>query len=305
MYNCLECIESFSDFLEFVRINIPDYLIGYDIEDIKIEDIRKNNGTLFTSLIIVIKDENITPNIYMEYYYNLFENGECIDDILKEIAGEFVKARNRISNEICEVNLECFNKDNVFIKLINAKRNEELLKSCPHIIFCDLAVTFRILFQSNEDGISSALLSNEEFNKWNMSVEELFETSKSNMKNFFPPVLMRLDELLRNRFPEYKDVPEYTPLYVLTNNCTINGASYMVYEDLLRDFASEHGSFYVIPSSIHELILLPGEDDYNVNDLIETVREVNEFAVSKLEYLSDNVYFYDANTNSLKAGRDS
>ena len=143
-------------------------------------------------------------------------------------------------------------------------------------------------------GIASAQLRNEEMSRLNMTVEELYPIAKENTKRLFPPVLTRLDELLEEKYDENIGCLGDNNLYILTNNQGINGASYIIYEDIINNFATEHDTdFFILPSSIHEILLLPVEDSMDKEELVEMVKEVNNYVVSELDYLSDNVYFYD------------
>ena len=90
------------------------------------------------------------------------------------------------------------------------------------------------------------------------------------------------------------------PMYVLTNQSHLNGASALLYKDILRDFAhSLEENFYILPSSIHEVILVPANGIMSKNSLELMVKDVNQKEVSPMERLSDHVYFYDRFTHKI------
>jgi hypothetical protein len=91
------------------------------------------------------------------------------------------------------------------------------------------------------------------------------------------------------------------PLYILTNNRCINGAAYLAYDDVISDFAHQiNSSLFILPSSIHELLLLPAPDDGDKGYLNEMVQDINKFVVSDFDYLSDCVYYYDIKNGCIR-----
>lgn len=291
----------FKEFLNVVKDKLPDYLLQYDIEDIHVNTVSKNNGRKFTGIAIAVKDEQISPNIYMDYYYMLYTEGKDMNHILELITEEYIKARENINGYEfkCIDNMDIQN--NIFLKLINFEKNQEILADCPYIKYEDLAITFRILLKSDDSGIASACMRNKEFDKLNMDIDSLYNIAKENTRRLFPPVLQRLDKMIFDKYSDMCESPQGMDLYVLTNNQGINGAIYMSYEDIISDFAKEHGSFYILPSSIHEVILFPREQDESREELSEMVMEINRYVVADTEYLSDSVYFYDSDMGQIVA----
>lgn len=291
----------FKEFLNVVKDKLPDYLLQYDIEDIHINTVSKNNGRNFTGIAIAVRGEQISPNIYMNYYYMLYSDGKDMNHILELITEEYIKARENI-NDYDFRHIESMEiQKNIFLKLINFEKNREMLADCPYIKYEDLAITFRILVKSDDSGIASACMRNKEFHKLNMDIDSLYHIAKENTRRLFPPVLQSLDQMMVDEFPDICGLPHGTDLYVLTNNQGINGAVYMSYEDIIFDFAKEHGSFYILPSSIHEVILFPRERDEAREELSEMVKEINTYVVADTEYLSDSIYFYDADIGQIVA----
>lgn len=127
-----------------------------------------------------------------------------------------------------------------------------------------------------------------------------------NMKSIIESMMGRdaeLDREVRNCFYEMESVYEddICPMYVATNSKKLNGACVMLYDGLLHDFARKVGrSFYIIPSSIHEVILIPDTLDMDIRYMKAMVKEVNGTEVALDEVLSDNVYRYDIDTDRIE-----
>ena len=89
-------------------------------------------------------------------------------------------------------------------------------------------------------------------------------------------------------------------MYVITNKNKIFGASTIIYPGVLMEFAQQRGNFYVLPSSIHEVIFIPASENIDEEEMKIMVKEVNETQVPKEDFLSDEVYFYNAETYELQ-----
>ena len=88
-------------------------------------------------------------------------------------------------------------------------------------------------------------------------------------------------------------------MYVLTNNIRFYGATCITYPHVIRDFANEHQSdVYIIPSSIHEVILIPG-NKWERDKINEMITEVNTKELDEVEILSDHVYIYNREEDAI------
>ena len=111
-----------------------------------------------------------------------------------------------------------------------------------------------------------------------------------------------MKDILAEMMPEaqLEELPDTVPMYVLSNKANVQGASCILYPNLLKDFASAiNGNFYILPSSIHECIFLPAESVEDPTTLQSMVKEVNMTQVEECEVLSDSVYFYDQSVGEL------
>lgn len=94
---------------------------------------------------------------------------------------------------------------------------------------------------------------------------------------------------------------DWNPMHVATTENSCFGAGIIAIPDFLEDAAEKmHGDFYILPSSIHEIILIPADCGVDASELRDMVYDVNKVEVSEEEKLSDNVYFYSAAEHTLK-----
>jgi hypothetical protein len=290
------------DFDEFVREImdvLPEYLPAYNIEEIRTQPVVKNNGVSLMGLMIIVNGESAAPNVYIDYYYSLYKDGKPLDQIMCDIAADYEEARKRLS--VCDT--DKFNpinmKNNVYMVLVNYEKNKEKLENCPYIPFLDLAVMFRYVVSDDNNCIASGLVRNEEQELWGASTEELYELSVKNMKEKFPMSLMKLTDKMQELRHDEGFIPECN-LYVMTNNLNVNGAIYMTYQVELEKFAeSQASNFYIIPSSVHEILLYPDDKSLTKEQMQELVSDVNRYVLSDVEYLSDSVYYYDRASKTI------
>ena len=185
------------------------------------------------------------------------------------------------------------------IQLVPQKGNERLLAEVPHIRWLDLAMLFWIYRE--EEGYSlSILIRREQLLDWNVTVEEVARKAMEHMPRLLPVKLCGVTEelermkkemgLMPSKSPEPEDGPK---LYLLTNQRRYNGAAAILYVGVLKKFAEEIGKdLILLPSSIHEVLLLPDDGDSDYEALSALVREMNEEQVRREEWLSGHVYRY-------------
>lgn len=137
-------------------------------------------------------------------------------------------------------------ESHVFLRLVNYERNREILADCPYIPFHDMAITFRYLVRMDQTGIASALINYENLKACGLSVDALYETAKENTIRLFPPFLMRLDKFLETRYPQETEYPDEPDIYILSNQQFIYGATMMIYQDVVAEFAAHMGKMYTL-----------------------------------------------------------
>lgn len=304
---------NFDDFKKLTVNSIGDYLSEFEISKIKLEPVRKNNGVMLTGLIILRADEMVSPSMYLENYYYQYLNNKDFDLTLSKIRDDYIEAHEHM--EQMDIKFDVV-KENIIMKVVNFDSNKDILDSSPYIRKNDLALTFRVLVNRDYTGISSTQLTYSLMEKYNinLSKDELYELAKANTMKFFPPKIVEMSEMFVNMGMDELDIPnEKTSLYVLTNDAGVNGATCMFYDNVFDEFATEFGDFYIIPSSIHEVILVDKSYVHNspedritkvqkkedINQFRMMIEEINENVVATEEILSNNLYEYDKDNREI------
>ena len=192
-------------------------------------------------------------------------------------------------------------KERIFCKLINWELNKELLNEVPNIPCLDLAVVFVCAVENEEFGNGSILVREEHRKLWRVSKELLYEYARENTFRLRPFELKSMEELIEDMVePEEKKLLKEIPMYVLSNQKRVFGAAGLLYDRVLSDAGVRlEDDFYVLPSSVHEVILVPDHVAGSEKELRTMVHEVNHTQVEPEEILSESVYHYDRKKHSL------
>lgn len=289
---------NFEEFVDEMTKRIPGCMPEYNIKNIHTKKVFKNNGIACTGLAVCIDGENVAPNIYLEYFYNEYKSGLSMEEIMALFCTEYQEARKHMICDYADIGSDKL-LNRLFMKLVNYERNKERLKDCPHVRFLDLAITFSILVKQDSEGTAAAGITNKDLDDWGISADNLFDMAKESNSLVFPPKLLPMDEAIKELSPG-EDVGLCRDVYVLSNSIGLNGAIYMTYTDIIGDYADEiNSNLYILPSSIHEVLLLPDGDDIDEEQLSSMVRDINEYVVSNVDFLSDSIYYYDRITKGI------
>lgn len=277
------------------------YGIGYNIS---IQSVTKNNNTHLTGLIICEKGINIAPAIYLESLFAAYQDGMTLEGVFKEVVRLYEQNKTAQGFDGGMVMDFGAAKDRICFKLVNAERNRDMLTDVPHIPYHDLAIVFYILVSEGVDGTGTVLVRNSLLDMWGADVQILYHAAMENTRRIFRGSVQSMGSIMEEIMGDMQGSGEVYdmaaakedafPMYVATNDSKLNGASVLLYPDLLKDFAECAGSdFYILPSSVHEIILLPDTVDTDLDHMKRMVREINGSEVAPEEVLSDSVYFYN------------
>lgn len=310
---------NFDEFKAYLQEHIKEYLPEkYADADVSIQSVVKNNDQKLDGLMIRLEDTNISPNIYINQFFEQFENGRDIDDILATIAD--IRTQHEVSNDFDVSKLTDFDsvKDHITCRLVNAEQNAEYLADKPHTIVEDLAVTYHVALGKEESGTMSAPITNRLMEGFGVDVEQLHKIALDNMDTLTPVsfksmtetmIDMMLPQMMSNGMTEEdaRDAitdmlppTENEAMYVLSNEDKLNGAAMLLNDKVMDDITEKVGTdYFILPSSIHEVLIVPKTPEADLETLENMVKEVNATQVAPEERLSDHVYAYDVKEHEL------
>lgn len=299
---------NYNEFLYYIKDNVAEELekyVGYEGASVDIVKITKNNAIELDGITITKEGEKISPTIYLNGLYNDYLQGKAISTIAEDIVRDRLINTSDIEFKIENI-YEFENiKDNIIFRVVNYERNKEQLESCPYIPFNDLAITFRWVAHKDSIGVATSMITNKEVDMWSVSKSDLYKLALENNERIFPGTITNMRKLFDDYMGELNIADESqldtgVELYVLTNELGINGASCMLYRNILKNFAAQKESnLFILPSSIHEVIVVPESSIDDRNYLRELVESANKTVVGLMDVLSDTVYYYDRQDNKI------
>ena len=280
-----------------------------DGTQIEFQSMPKNNGVFLDALIIHEPGINVSPTIYLEDYYALFKEGTTLDEICHIICDVFLEVRlNHPIDPRFFTDFERARKHLVY-QLVNYDKNMERLQDLPHIRYLDLVIIFCCMLQLENGQTATILIRNEHLQLWQTDLETVKKQAFGNTPRLLPAYIQPITEAIRDlmegnealeRLLPLLDQESLPPLYVLTNETQLCGAACILYPSLLAEFSDSVGmDLYILPSSIHEVLLLPTSSRCADEELCALVRSVNSDQLPLTQQLSDSVYYYSREAKGL------
>lgn len=282
---------SYQEFIEKIVGLLRDKM-GADYE-IKVTNVTKNNGIRLTGIIMMRESDRISPTIYMEEPYRQYIAGTEMNKIADKIVELYREQIRDVNPDISFFkDFKCV-RERIFHKVINYEKNRRLLEDVPHIRWCDLAVVFYYALDEQMFGNASILIHNNHLDMWEQTADMLYKIAQSNMKYRMPELLVPMSELIEEITGTKIRQKEDIHLYVLTNREKLYGASAMLYSDKVRELADRlRSDLMILPSSVHEVLLLPDDREQQYDFYRKMVEEVNTTQVEPEEILSYSLYRY-------------
>lgn len=293
---------NYQQFIEEVERRVKEKIKGNETITVYIHTAVKNNGKERKGITVSEKGIHISPTIYLEEYFQQFQEGKPIEKIVEKILQlyEEVKCSHPCEESLLQNYEEL--KGKFACKLIHRGKNEKLLNDIPYVPWMDLAIVVFVLLEVSPYGTATVLVRKEHLEIWGLTEAQLFDEAKKNTPILLPYQFCTMRKLLREICPYAVDEgeEEEESLYVLSNKLRSFGAASMLYDGILEKVGQKLGeNYYILPSSIHEVIVVPEGKSPVKQDLEEMVREINETQVEEEEVLSDRVYYFSRKENRL------
>lgn len=273
---------------------------------ITIQPVNKNNGVCYDGMIIRNNNFNISPTFYLNPYYHRYLDGVKMEDIYDDILKSYSRhmpTQNYNIEEFIDFNKA---KSQIIYKLVNYEKNINILDSVPHIKYHDMVILFQYALADFDDNSATILINNEHVSLWKTDTDELYKLAMANTPKIRGINFMHMNDIV-NQILDFNPFAYETyncPMYVLSNKIASFGASVLLYSGLLKEIADKlHSNLIILPSSVHEIILIAVKDCDDYSDILShyanMVKDVNEAHVADDCILSDNAYIFMRNTEQI------
>ena len=284
-------------------------------------DVTKMNDVTLHGIAIREEGSNAEPVFYVDEFLSRYRQGEPMGRLADEIASQYLSVRDGIGEvKAPQISADDLSydkvKDKLSLRLLEVKRNREFLRNVPYLAVGNgLALVADIRISEEVDGQSRTTVTWDLLNNWGISGQELFQDAITHTEIAEPPKLLNMERYLmggdRTDLLTQPD-PETGNILVLTNEDGLFGSAALFYPGVKEKIADVLGEGYsVLPSSVHEVIVVPDSLGMDAETLTQMVKEVNSVMVSPGERLSDRVLHFDERDRSLtpalpeKSARDT
>ena len=277
------------------------------------KSVEKLNNEGYDAVTVTPTDSNIGVTLNIEAFYKAHEDGISMREVISKATETVIRGFDN-QPEINIASLTDYEqmKDKLIMEVVSTEANAEMLAGVPHQEMEDMSVVYRFVIDSDETGRATILATNNLIESMGVTPEQLHEDAMRNAPELRPAVITGMSEVMAEMMGmDYDDMVEMgmapavddEQLYVATVPDKIHGAGIIAYQDFM-DQAAERvgGSFYILPSSLHEVLLVPDNGQMTLPELESMVREVNATQVAPEDKLTDSVYHYDAQAKVFELG---
>ena len=303
---------NFEDFINTIKDTIKEYLPeDYRDAEVNILENRKLN-TNYTGLTVTREGDTLAPTINLNNLFDSYSKHpeHSITAVMQEVAS--VIQHTPETFDIGRIMDYDRVKKNLFMRLSAAEKNKDLLEHAPHIRKEDLAITFHIMLDQSDKGTATTMINDNMMEAYGIDLDQLYQDALLNSPVICPAQIENMGEALSRMMiedmksagapPELiqemeKDLKESNkdnPMTIITNDRLVDGASAIFYPGVM-DLVGERmqGDYFILPSSVHETLVVPDDGGVSLQELTDMVKEVNMTQVSPEDQLTDQVYHYD------------
>lgn len=281
---------TFTKFAQTVITELQNILTDYVISE---QSVTKHNDITLHAVTVRHTDSDTAPTMYLDAFYEDFQNGYSIESIVNTIAEAVINAETitPITNgRDLDMSLDAI-RDKLTVRLIDSELNQNYLRSHPYgFVGAGLAVVAEV----NLDGNYKCVITNELAEQYGLEMSEVFAIALENMESRYPARLMNMeDSLLGNYSNILAGDGEFMTMGTLMSDGTNGfGAIAIAYNGIADKIREIVGNYYILPSSLHELIILPDSGCYDTAELKNMVVTANKTVVDESDILSNSVFYY-------------
>lgn len=291
---------NYNEFIESVKRLLTEKLSSS--YEIVLKKVVKNNDVYRYGISAFPKGrgdgKKVSRIVYLEDFYEEYNNEQNgnLENIANELCCVLTDFTSPGFNEADYVDINKV-KDRIIFELVNYEKNEKRLSDRPFIKIMDLAVIFAFVATDLGKDFGVVHITNEMAKQFGLNKEEIWNIAKINT-----PRLLKADIMPMSSFiPNENLYDEEEEMYILCNSKKTSGAGVILYDKILEELSSKlESDLYILPSSIHETIVIRADEDKDVYALQEMVKNINNTVVSTEDILSDKVYHYIRSNKELK-----
>lgn len=248
---------------------------------INVQTIHKSSG-LYNGLCLREKNRNIGIVLNLDMFCKNFNS---IDDAVQKIFSTYISSIDNMPaiDAGSIIDYEKI-KNSLIVELVNTAAHKDFLSQVPHKEIEDLSIVYRVIFQRDEQIELSMSVTNEMLKLMQISPDRLHDDALKSAANINPVELFLFGGIMPT----------------ITSKNFLYGAATIVYSDVLKKASKIYGNYYILPSSVHELVIIPECLDLDLGYIKSNVEQVNQTILCPEDFLSNNIYHYDHVTDKFE-----
>lgn len=292
---------NYAEFKEQVVLKFKDYL-PESMKDYKVyvHEVMKNN-CIKDGITLFKESPSLMPTLYINDLYDAYRffTHQDFDKVMKDYTKKYMEYVDTnpllhiksFDKAISAIFTKAYISDHVIMTLVNADRNKKILENSLHIKWLDFAILFNVVIENVKDDIEliSYNINNKVADLTGVTLDEVFAWAKINTFRLLPIEVYRMG-----------DDNDMVKMYVATSKQNKFGANVILCKEFLREFSQAiNNDFYILPSSMHEVIIIPADSiGLDAEELYDMVWETNHL-LNPEDFLSNSVYKYTRETDSI------
>lgn len=305
------------NFEEFCR-KLVDTLNAYyaGSYSVTIHKVQKNNGVELNGLTIAKKGASAAATVYMEDFYKEYLQEQSMGQVVAYLI-------NLVSQyDLSGMNVDFLDdyksvKNKLFFKILNKEKNRKFMHESPYVEYLNMILIPCCLVMQENGECGLVQTKNIYLDTWGISEDQLIEDTWENARRIskckFKSAIDIYMDYFKENMPDIPGIEEEMKAFmasyfaarndilIATNTIEFYGASVIAFPENLEAISQKvGGSFLVLPSSVHEVIIRPMTGRFNSREFSDMVKEVNRDVLDREDVLSDSPYFYDAHTKKLQ-----
>lgn len=298
------------DFKEFVnkleqdlKDAMADISPGATVDVRSVEKLQEGS---YTGITISPAGGNVGMNLNANQLFDQMQDGQSYEGVLAVAVSTAERGLHDMpAVDVSELmNYEAAKKYLCF-DVVGSDRNADMLEKVPHTDKENISMVYRLQLDSTENGAATVLITNAMMEQFGVTMEQLHADAMENAQEIRPADFRTMAAVMAEMMgmPEEMMADMAPPMYVATNQDKVQGAAVMFYPDFMDQAAKElGGDIFILPSSVHEVLILPDDGNMNAQELKEMVTSINASEVSPEDRLTDSVYHYDAQERIFELG---
>lgn len=267
---------------------------------------RKEVEKVGSGLSITISIKSIKIEVIYNHYMKQLSSGKppLLDDVVDGIISDFESEPPAALNDIADkMHSWDWVKDRLILSLYNTELHKDYLEDKVYETIDDLALTPRIFVNVSPEDTASALIDYHLLKNWGVTKEDVIQQAKISAPKLLPLCIVDTRSLffgiadkkiidINNQ--KISDVIYYPSMYAITTNLETTGAS-IFYEGVLDELSNVFGGFFfIIPSSLCEVLVMPGDKSMSPEEISEMIKSVNSCndIVKQKDILANHGYVY-------------